>query len=204
MKTPALGFGVAAAALIALGACSDRGASGNSAEQPKAQTPKAAKAAGTKTIAAGLPADSRFMASAKAAGLDQTLAGPGPYTVFVPDDAAFAKAPAGSLDANPKNRPQLTGALTNLILQGTVMAKDIDTLIDRSKGKALLATTAGGTLTATREGGKTVLTDSEGHKATITQADEQFTNGVVHRIDTVLMPAAKAGATPALGQKVGG
>ena len=204
MKTHALGFGVAAAALIALGACSDKGAGGNGTEAPKAQTPKAAKAAGTKTIAAGLPADSRFMVSAKAAGLDQTLAGPGPYTVFVPDDAAFAKAPSGTLDANPKNRPQLTGTLTNLILQGTVMAKDIDTLIERSKGKALLATTAGGTLTATKEGGKTVLTDSEGHKATITQADEQFTNGVVHRIDAVLTPAAKAGATPAVGQKVGG
>ena len=84
------------------------------------------------------------------------------------------------------------------------MAKDIDTLIDRSKGKALLATTAGGTLTATKEGGKTVLTDSEGHKATITQADEQFTNGVVHRIDAVLMPQAKGGTAPAVGQKAGG
>ena len=67
MKTHALGFGVAAAALIALGACSEKSAGGNGTEQPKAQTPKAAKAAGTKTIAAGLPADSRFMASAKAA-----------------------------------------------------------------------------------------------------------------------------------------
>jgi uncharacterized surface protein with fasciclin (FAS1) repeats len=204
MKTHALGFGVAAAALIALGACSEKSAGGNGTEQPKAQTPKAAKPAGTKTNAAGRPADSRFMASAKAAGLDQTLAGPGPYTVFVPDDAAFAKAPAGTLDANPRNRAQLTGTLTNLILQGTVMAKDIDTLIDRSKGKALLATTAGGTLTATKEGGKTVLTDSEGHKATITQADEQFTNGVVHRIDAVLMPQAKGGTAPAVGQKAGG
>jgi len=203
MKTHALGLGVAAAALVALAACSDHGA-GNSTEQPKAQTPKAAKAAGTKTIAAGLPADSRFMAAAKSAGLDQTLAGPGPYTVFVPDDAAFAKAPAGTLDANPQNRPQLTGLLTNLILQGTVMVEDIDTLIERSKGKALLATTAGGTLTATKEGGKTILTDSAGNKATITQSDQQFTNGVVHHINAVLMPGAKAGATPAVGQKAGG
>ena len=83
------------------------------------------------------------------------------------------------------------------------MAKDIDTLIDRSKGKALLATTAGGTLTATKEGGKTVLTDSEGHKATITQADEQFTNGVVHHVDAVLMPSKSQAGKPAVGKKAG-
>ena len=62
-------------------------------------TPAAIKAAGSQTIAAGLTADTKFMAAAKSAGLDKTLAGPGPYTVFVPDDAAFAKLPAGTLDS---------------------------------------------------------------------------------------------------------
>jgi uncharacterized surface protein with fasciclin (FAS1) repeats len=143
------------------------------------------------------------MAAAKAAGLDQTLAGPGPYTVFVPDDAAFAQAPAGTFETKPENRAQLTGVLTNLILPGTVLAADIGKAIDSGKGKAVLATMGGGTLTATRDGGKTMLTDAAGHKATITEADEQFTNGVIHRVDAVLMPG-KTGAGPAVGKKAGG
>lgn len=199
MRTHPLTLALGAAAMLALGACSkDDG--GNSPQN--AQTPKAAKVAGTKTIAAGLAPSSRFMTAAKAAGLDQTLAGPGPYTVFVPDDAAFDKAPAGTFDVKPQNRPQLTGILTNLILQGTVLTEDIDKLIDRSKGKGILATTSGGTLTATRDGGKIVLTDSAGNKATITKGDETYTNGVVHHVDAVLMPA-RAGSGPTVGQKPG-
>jgi uncharacterized surface protein with fasciclin (FAS1) repeats len=143
------------------------------------------------------------MAAAKAAGLDQTLAGPGPYTVFVPDDAAFSKAPAGTMDTSPGNRGQLTGVITNLILPGTVLVKDIDAAIDKGKGKAALATMGGGTLTATKEGGKTQLADSSGHKATITQGDEQFTNGVVHHVDALLMPPKSAAEKPAVGQKAG-
>jgi uncharacterized surface protein with fasciclin (FAS1) repeats len=94
--------------------------------------------------------------------------------------------------------------LTNLILPGTVLAADIDKAIDAGKGKAVLATMGGGTVTATKEGGKTVLTDSAGHKATITQADEQFSNGVVHHVDAVLMPGKDQAANPAVGQKAGG
>ena len=200
MKTRALALGIATAALLAAGACNkdDRNANGI----PEAQTKKAQKIAGTKTIASGLAPTSRFMAAAKAAGLDQTLAGPGPYTVFIPDDAAFDAAPAGTFDAKPQNRAQLTGVLTNLILPGTVMVADIDKAIDNGKGKTLLGTMGGGTLTATRDGGKTVLTDSAGHKAAITQGDEQYTNGVVHHIDVLLMPA-KPGKGPAVGQKAG-
>ena len=201
MKTQAFALGIAAAALLATGACSKQ-QNGKPGSAPEAQTSKAQKAAGTKTIAAGLGDSSRFMAAAKAAGLDQTLAGPGPYTVFIPDDAAFAAAPAGTFDATPQNRAKLTGVLTNLILPGTVLVADIDNLIDKNKGKGVLATMGGGTLTATKEGGKTVLTDSAGHKATVTGGDEQYTNGVVHHIDAVLMPA-KAGSAPAVGQKVG-
>lgn len=190
MKTPILTLGMAAVMLAATG-CSK---SGDHRTNP--QTPEAQKAAGDKTIAAGLTANVKFMAAAKAAGLDQTLAGAGPYTVLVPDDAAFDKTPAGTFDAKPENRAQLTGVLTNLILPGTVMAADIDKAIDKSKGKAVLATMGGGTLTATKEGGKTVLADAKGDKATITQADDRFSNGVVHHIDAVLMPAKGAAAPP--------
>jgi uncharacterized surface protein with fasciclin (FAS1) repeats len=198
MKSHALALGLGAAALLALGACNKDQNSGNG--PAPAQTKKAQKVAGTKTIAASLVPASRFMTAAKAAGLDQTLAGPGPYTVFVPDDAAFNAAPAGTFDATPQNRAKLTGVLTNLILQGTVLSDDIDKLIGRQNGKGVLATISGGTLTATKEGGKIVLTDSTGHKATITKGDEQFTNGVVHHVDAVLMPA-KPSSGPAVGDK---
>jgi uncharacterized surface protein with fasciclin (FAS1) repeats len=199
VKNHALALGLAAA-LLATTACNKHN---DDAKGPEpAQTPKAQKAAGTRTIAAGLAPTGRFMTVAKAAGLDQTLGGPGPYTVFVPDDAAFSDAPAGTFDISPKNRPRLTGILTNLILQGTVMTADIDKLIDNSKGSGLLATTGGGTLTATKDGGKIVLTDASGHKATITQGDEQYTNGVVHHIDAVLMPSSKTGSL-SVGKKAG-
>jgi uncharacterized surface protein with fasciclin (FAS1) repeats len=200
MKTRAIVLGTGAAALLALGACNKDNKTATGA--PPAQTKNAQKVAGSKTIAAGLAPGSRFMAVAKSAGLDQTLAGPGPYTVFVPDDAAFNSAPAGTFDSKPGNRAQLTGVLTNLILPGTVMVADIDKLIDKSKGKGVLATMGGGLLTATKDGGKTVLTDPAGHKATITQGDEQYTNGVVHHVDALLMPS-KAAKGPAVGQKRG-
>jgi uncharacterized surface protein with fasciclin (FAS1) repeats len=198
MKSQALAFGLTAAVLLATAACTK---SGSANDNKTGQTSAAQKAAGTRTIAAGLPPGSRFVAAAKMAGLDQTLAGPGPYTVFVPADAAFDKAPAGTFDNNPQNRAQLTGVLTNLILPGTVMVADIGKAIDAGKGKAVLAT-MGGTLTATKDGGKTVLTDSKGNKATITKGDEQYTNGVVHEVDAVLMPS-KATSGPAVGQKAG-
>lgn len=203
MKSRALALTTAAAALLALTACNKQNGSGNNSE-PAAQTPKAQKAAGNKTIASGLDQNSKFMAAAKVAGLDQTLAGPGPYTVFVPSDQAIAAAPAGTFDASPANRAQLTGIITNMILPGTVLVADIDKAIDAGKGKAPLATMSGGTLTATKEGGNTVITDSAGHKATITGGDQQFTNGVVHTVDSVLMPAKQAATNaPAVGQKAG-
>jgi uncharacterized surface protein with fasciclin (FAS1) repeats len=201
MKSHALGIGLGAAALLALVACNK--ADNKTADgAPKAQSEKAQKVAGTKTIAAGLTADGKFMSVAKTAGLDQTLAGPGPYTVFVPDDGAFNAAPAGTFDSKPQNRAQLTGVLTNLILPGTVMVADIGKAIDNGKGKAVLATMGGGILTATKDGAKTVLTDAAGHQATITKGDEQFTNGVVHHVDALLLPSKPANG-PAVGEKKG-
>jgi uncharacterized surface protein with fasciclin (FAS1) repeats len=184
MTRTALMLGLAAAALT-FNAC-------DKADQPgSAQPGEAKEAAGGKTIAAGINQDSRFFAATKAAGLDATLAGPGPYTVLVPDDAAFGKLPAGTADnwLKPESRAQLTGVLTNHILPGTILADDIGKAIDNGKGKAILATMGGGTLTATREGGKIVLTDAAGTKATVTKADEKHSNGVVHHIDVVLVPA---------------
>jgi uncharacterized surface protein with fasciclin (FAS1) repeats len=203
MKTHAFALTVAAAAMVSLSACNKNNNATSNGPQ-NVQTPQAQEAAGNKTIAAGLDQNSKFVAAAKAAGLDQTLAGPGPYTVFVPTDQAIGAAPAGTFDSTAANRAQLTGIITNMILPGTVLVADIDKAIDAGKGKAPLATMGGGTLTATKEGGNTVITDSAGHKATITGGDQKFTNGVVHPVDSVLMPSKQPAANaPAVGKKAG-
>jgi len=175
-----------AIALIAVSGCTNQEQSANAAKGAEA-----VKDAGDKTIASGLDQNSRFVQAAKAAGLDATLAGPGPYTVFVPDDAAFNKLPQGTFDKwlKPESRSDLTRVLTYHILPGTVLADDIGKAIDNAKGKATLATMGGATLTATREDGKIVLTDGAGGKATIIKADETRANGVVQQVDAVLMPS---------------
>lgn len=180
-----------AAGMLAVSGCNSQ----NQARKDEAaKGAEAVKQAGDKTIAASLDQKSQFISLAKAAGIDATLAGPGPYTVFVPDDAAFAKLPAGTVETwmKPEGRNELTRTLSNLILPGTVLADDIGKAIDASNGKAVLATVGGGTLTATREGDKIVLTDSAGGKATVAPDDETVANGVVHRVDAVLMPGSKA------------
>ena len=172
--------------LIALAGCNKNEAG----KEAAANGTEAVKKAGDKTIAASLDQNGKYAALAKAAGLDLTLQGPGPYTVFVPDDAAFDKLPAGTTDAwtKPEGRPELTRTLTYSILPGTVLAADIAKAIDNGKGKAQLATMGGEVLTATKEGDKIVLTDAAGGKATITKADDTLANGVVHHTDAVLMP----------------
>lgn len=175
-------------AMLGLAACS-QGGDDNGAGSTKPSD--AQKAEGDKTIAAGIDQNSRFFQAAKSVGLDATLAGPGPYTVFVPDDQALASLEGGE---EPEARARRTGILTNHILPGTVLAEDIGKAIDNGKGKAALATMGGGTLTAAREGSNIVLTDPAGGKATVTKADERYTNGVVHRISAVLMPQRGGGA----------
>ncbi len=178
--------GAALAALLVLGACGDKG--GNDAAPTSGP---AKEAAGKATIEDGLGDATKFAAAAKASGLDDTLAGVGPYTVLVPSDAAFDKLPAGALDTLMKDdaRAELTGVLTYHILPGTILSSDIAKAIDAGKGKALLATMGGGTLTATKEGNAIVISDGAGTKAHVTGTDEQKSNGVIHRIDAVLMPS---------------
>ena len=164
-------------------------------DKPADNAPKsgaAKEAAGDSTIAQGLGDDSKqFAAAAKAAGLDTTLAGPGPYTVLVPTDDAFGKLPDGALDTlmKPESRPQLTKILTYHILSGAVLAADIGKAIENGGGKTQLMTVGGGTLTATKDGDKIVITDGKGGKATVTTADGKHSNGVIHKVDGVLMPA---------------
>jgi uncharacterized surface protein with fasciclin (FAS1) repeats len=177
---------------LAVGLFAASGCSQNETSETAAKGAAAVKEAGDTTIAAGLNQEGRFFTLAKAAGLDATLAGPGPYTVFVPEDAAFDKLPAGAVDSwsKPEARTDLTRTLTYHILPGTVLADDIGKAIDSANGKAELATMGGQVLTATREDGRIVISDAAGGKAVITKADETRANGVVHETNAVLMPSA--------------
>ncbi|MEP7315116.1 MAG: fasciclin domain-containing protein [Sphingomicrobium sp.] len=162
----------------------------NNANEPASKEAK--EAAGDATIASSLGGDtSTFQQAVKSAGLETTLAGPGPYTVLVPVNTGFEKLPAGALDTllKPEAREQLTKVLTMHILSGTVLAADIEKAIDNGGGKTQLMTIGGGQLTATKDGDKVVLTDAAGGKSVVTKADLKQSNGVVHQVDAVLMPS---------------
>jgi uncharacterized surface protein with fasciclin (FAS1) repeats len=122
--------------------------------------------------------------------LVDTLESPGPFTVFAPTNEAFEKLPAGTVDTllKPENLAQLKKILTYHVVAGKLTAKDIAKKIKAGGGKATLTTVEGGTLTAMMQGGKLVLTDEKGGTATVTIANVFQSNGVIHVIDTVLMP----------------
>jgi len=131
-----------------------------------------------------------LVAAVKAAGLVDTLEGAGPFTVFAPTNEAFAKLPAGTVDTllKPENKETLVKVLTYHVVPGKVSSKELVKMIKAGGGKAELKTVEGGTITATTKGGKVFLTDEKGGKATVTIADVFQSNGVIHVIDTVLMP----------------
>ncbi len=132
-----------------------------------------------------------LVAAVKAAGLVDTLSGPGPFTVFAPTNAAFAKLPAGTVDmlVKPENKAKLTKILTYHVVPGRMTAMDIAAKAKANGGKAMLKTVQGETLTAWKDkAGAWWLTDAKGGKAKITIANVMRSNGVIHVVDTVLMP----------------
>lgn len=131
-----------------------------------------------------------LVAAVQAAGLVDTLKGPGPFTVFAPVNAAFDKLPAGTVEnlVKPENKDTLTTVLTYHVVPGRMTAKDLAAAIKKGGGKATLTTVQGGTLTAAMMGGKVMLTDAKGGMSHVTQADVMQSNGVIHVVDTVLMP----------------
>ena len=133
-----------------------------------------------------------LVAAVKAAGLVDTLSGAGPFTVFAPTNEAFAKLPAGTVDTlvKPENKATLTKILTYHVVAGKVTAADLTKMIKDGKGKATLKTVQGGTLTAEEKGGKIELVDAKGGTSTVTIADVMQSNGVIHVVNTVLMPGA--------------
>lgn len=132
---------------------------------------------------------STLVSAVTAAGLGETLSGPGPFTVFAPTNSAFAKVDKAALESLmlPANKAKLADLLKYHVVSGNVKASDVVKMITDGKGTATIAT-MGGTLKATMDGDKVVLTDAKGGKSTITSTDIAATNGVVHTIDTVVMP----------------
>lgn len=131
-----------------------------------------------------------LVAAVKAAGLVETLKGAGPFTVFAPDNAAFNKLPAGTVDnlLKPENKSILTTVLTYHVVAGLMDSKTIAEAIKKGKGKATLTTVQGETLTATMNGKDLILTDAKGGQSKVTIADVYQKNGVIHSVNTVLMP----------------
>ena len=131
-----------------------------------------------------------LVAAVKAAGLVETLSGPGPFTVFAPRNAAFAKLPAGTVESlvRPENKGTLTTILTYHVVPGTMTSKSIAKAIKAGRGSAMLTTVQGGQLKATMMGRRLMLTDAKGGTSHVTIADVMQSNGVIHVVDTVLMP----------------
>lgn len=131
-----------------------------------------------------------LVAAVTAAGLGETLSGPGPFTVFAPTDTAFAKLPAGTVETlvKPENKGTLTSILTYHAVAGTVTAGDLIGLINAGGGTATITTISGGTLTARLSGDTVVITDAAGRASAVTQADVTTSNGVIHVTDGVFLP----------------
>ena len=131
-----------------------------------------------------------LVAAVKAAGLVETLKGPGPFTVFAPTNAAFTALPSGTVDTllKPENKGTLTTILTYHVVAGKVDAASLGKMIAEGKGVATFKTVGGGSLTAKMSGSKAMITDEKGGTATVTIADVYQSNGVIHVIDKVLLP----------------
>ena len=131
-----------------------------------------------------------LVAAVKAAGLVDTLSSPGPFTVFAPTNAAFGKLPAGTVESlvKPENKGTLTTVLTYHVVPGRLSSADIAGKIKAGGGKAMLKTAQGDTLTATSRNGAIMLTDAKGGMSRVAIANVFQSNGVIHVVDTVLMP----------------
>ncbi|HZQ14994.1 MAG TPA: fasciclin domain-containing protein [Pseudolabrys sp.] len=131
-----------------------------------------------------------LVAAVKAAGLVDTLQSPGPFTVFAPTNDAFKKLPAGTVDTllKPENKKTLTNVLTYHVVPGRLTAKDLMGKIEAGNGKAMLKTVEGADLTFQMKDGKLWVIDAKGDTAQVTIRNVMQSNGVIHVIDTVLLP----------------
>lgn len=133
---------------------------------------------------------STLVAAVTKAGLVTTLSSAGPFTVFAPNNAAFAKLPAGTVDSllKPENLDMLTAILTYHVVAGKVEAAAVIDAINKNNGKYSVTTVQGSTIVFSLEDGKVILTDANGGTSTVILADVAASNGVIHAIDSVIMP----------------
>lgn len=131
-----------------------------------------------------------LVAAVKAAGLVDTLSGPGPFTVFAPTNAAFAALPAGTVETlvKPENKAALTKILTYHVVAGRMTASDLMAAVKTGKGKATLTTVEGEPLTVMQSGKTLWVADAKGHRAQVAIGDVLQSNGVIHVVNKVLMP----------------
>jgi len=181
--------GVSLAAMLALAACSPAEEAAPAAEAAAATAP--ADAGTVVAVAQGNADFSTLVTAVVAADLAETLGGTGPFTVFAPTNAAFAKVPAATMETllAPAGKADLAKILTYHVVAGRVDAATLTQQIQAGGGSAALTTVQGGVLTA-RVGadGTVTLTDQKGGVARVVQADVAASNGVIHAIDTVVMP----------------
>lgn len=131
-----------------------------------------------------------LVAAVKAAGLVETLSSKGPFTVFAPTNAAFDKLPEGTVETlvKPENKTQLTTVLTYHVLAGKYSAQQLWDAVKKGNGKATIATVQGGVLTFWTKNKDLYVSDGNGNNAKVTISDVNQSNGVIHVIDTVLLP----------------
>ena len=206
MNTRILTLTVASAALLGLAACNNNSEADKTATYaaPAATTAPAASTdpvvggaamSPNETIVANAAKASNLttlVSAVQAADLAETLSGPGPFTVFAPDNAAFEKVPATTRETlmSPAGKADLTKILTYHVVPGRLTAADLATQAQANGGKVELTTVQGATLTVNvNPDGSVTLTDSKGGASRVTQADVLQSNGVVHVIDTVVMPS---------------
>ncbi|MBK6275848.1 MAG: fasciclin domain-containing protein [Saprospirales bacterium] len=141
-------------------------------------------------VAAGSANHTTLVAAVKAAELVETLKGTGPFTVFAPTNDAFAKLPKGTVESLllPENKAKLSAILTYHVVAGNLTAADVLAAIKKGKGKVVLTTVNGAKLTAKLVKGKVTITDANGGKSTVTATDLKGSNGVIHVVDSVLLP----------------
>ena len=206
MNTRILALSVASAAVLGLAACNNNAETPAATEAAPADTTAMAPASTdpmvggaamspNETIVANAAKASTLttlVSAVQAAGLAETLSGPGPFTVFAPDNAAFEKVPAATRESlmAPAGKADLTKILTYHVVPGRLTAADLATQAQANGGKVELTTVQGGMLTATvNPDGSVTLTDGHGGMSRVTQADVLQSNGVVHVIDTLVMPS---------------
>ena len=195
---------IAASTALALAACGNMGM-GNSASTSTSNTPSMTAGTMSTKMVGGAPMypskdiidnavnskdHTTLVAAVKAAGLVDTLKGPGPFTVFAPTNTAFSELPAGTVDTllKPESKPALTQVLTYHVVPGRLDATALAERIRAGNGRATLKTASGGTLPAMMRGSQIVIEDSKGRDAVVTTSDVYQSNGVIHVVDHVLLP----------------